>query len=503
MDLRNRRGAGEVALVLTLTTLLLAACGYYLLKIYFDNTGVVPGVFFLGHDLGYLRQDKALGRIEEVVRSTYNPPVYLRYGDRIWILRYGEHFKLTYDAGKILLDAIDVGRHRSVLERIGHVIHLDYPRVDLAWQPHVDHDFSMPNIAKALKKVSQAKIFAKPALEPGRVELTILSGDMAVQQVIDALEASIHDEPLTEYRVIHLEHLEKGGTVKTVPIDDPEQGFTKVLAEQSTKYDVNDRPRVANIDATLQKLQGVIVNPGDCFSFNDVVGPRTEATGFQPVPVVLKDSVTTDIEAGTGQVATTLYKPVLMTGAKVVERHISDYYTPAIDYCQPGLEAAVSTTSADFKFQNTLDFPIMFDGLADAGTLQVRLLGLQELPYTIDVRLGRQQKVSYETRIVKDATLLRGIEVIDQVGIDGYSVKVFRTFLAQDGTKLREELLNEKPDEYLARTSVVRIGTASSSAAIPSMLQPAGPRSLPLTPSSTDVDDDGGFLGLSPYDDEY
>ena len=496
MDLRSRRGAGEVALVLTLTTVILVACSYYLLKIYFENTGIVPGITFLGHDLGYLRQEKALTRIEQIVRSTYSKPIYLKYRDRLWILRYGEHFKLTFDAGKILLDALEVGRKRTVWERISNFVYLDYPDVKLGWNPSVDRAFSLPNIAKTLKKVSRAKIFAKPSTEPGTIELTILSGEMAVQRVIDALEKTLEAPPLSDYRVVELASLEKGGTVKVVPLDDPENGFTKPLAENVTRYDVNDRPRVANIEQTLARLQGQIINPGDIFSFNEIVGIRSEENGFQQVPVVLKDKVEPDIEAGVRQVATTLYKPALLIGAKVIERSISDYYTPAIDYCKQGLEATVVTSGADLKFQNTLDFPVLIEGTAEQGSLSIKMLGIRTLPYKVDIRLGRLQKISYDTKIKKDSSLLRGLEVIDQIGIDGYEIKVFRTYFTLEGVSYREELLYEKQDEYLARTAIVRIGTASSSN-LP--LNPTIPNDVSAPPTQPESGDNLDFLDPLGY----
>ena len=206
------------------------------------------------------------------------------------------------------------------------------------------------------------------------------------------------------------------------------------------------------------------MNPGQVFSFNHAVGERTKEQGFLEVPVVLKDKVEPDIEAGVRQVATTLYKPVLLLGVKILERHISDYYTPAVFYCKQGLEASVETTSEDFKFKNTLDAPIMLEFEAHEGLLRSRILGLRELPYRVELRLGRLNKISYDTKIKKDPKLLRGLEVIDQIGIDGYSIKVFRTFFTRKGIKYKEELLYEKPDEYLARTAIVRIGTAKSTA---------------------------------------
>ena len=485
MDVRNRRGAGEVLVVLGLTFTILTTCCYFFLHFYFENAGIVPGVHFLGHDLGYLKQEKALERIDEIVQSTYSDPVYLKYRDRLWILRYGEHFKLQYDAGRIFLDALEIGRKRSVSRRISDFVNLSYPHVDLAWHPTIDREFSLPNISKTLKKVSRAKIYARRVEEEGMMELTILSGEMAMQTVLDALETSYQKTPLCERRVIELDRLEKGGVVKQVGIFSPEEGFSKILAESQTRYDPQDPQLTTNISLTLEALDGTIVNPGQIFSFNDVVGERTAERGFQEVPVFLAGKIDKSIERGVRQVATGLYKPSLLVGARIIERFLSEHYTTSLDYCEPGLEATVTSTSQDFKFQNTLDSPILVQAEAAEGTLHIRFMGVAELPYRVEIRLGRLQKISYETKIQKDPALKRGLEVIDETGIDGYTVKVFRTYFTNDGVRYNEEQLGT--DTYLARPSIIRIGAGDGT----TTFVPPTPTAVPPTAISTEFNDPG------------
>lgn len=484
MDLTRpwrRRGAGEVVAVLVMAALILAAAAWYTLQLYFAAAGVAPGVYFLGHDLGGLQSERALERIEQVVASTYAPPVYLKHRDRIWILRYGEHYRFLYDTGHILLDALEIGRRRSVVERVGQVLRLDYPHVDLAWLPTIDRDFSSPNIARSLSKVSRARIFAAPSSDPGLVDVTILSGDMAVLQVVEALEGSFRAAPLLDHRVVELDRLEKAGDMRTVPWNDPEYGFANLLAEGSSRFDPNDPPRAANVALCVERLQNRIVNPGEIFSFNDVVGDRSAAAGFQEVAVLTGGTVETTFERGARQVATTLYKPVLEAGLRIVERSHSLFYTPLIDYCQPGLEATVTTGGQDLKFQNTLDAPLALSGEVRDGSLTVRIHGIRPMPYRVELRPGRQQKISYETKIQKDPSLRRGLEVIDETGLDGYAVKVFRTFLTMDGTKFREELVNDRRDEYLAKPSIVRVGIGDGSFVAPALPPPSVPRTVPAT----------------------
>jgi hypothetical protein len=254
-------------------------------------------------------------------------------------------------------------------------------------------------------------------------------------------------------------------------------------------------------------LNGYIVNPGDIFSFNLVVGDRTAAQGFQETPILLAGKVQATFEHGACQLASTLYHAALLTGARVVERHISENFTPAIDYAQPGLEALVASGRQDLKFQNTLDFPLMLGATAQNGVANVRLLGLQKLPWKVEVRPGRLQKISYETQIKKDPSLRRGLEVIEEAGVDGYEIKVFRAFSTLEGVKYREEILYNKADYYLAKPSVVRVGlgdprAATGDAAVPVPALPpaslgdgsAGPSPDVTGPPAAPTADEPDFL---------
>jgi hypothetical protein len=465
MDLRtikNRKGSGETLFVFVLTTIILIVCSFFILNVYFKHVGITAGISFLNHDLAGLRQDKALERVEQIVSSTYSLPIYLKYKEQMWILRYNEHFKLNLDCGKIVLDALEAGRQRGVFERIINFIKLDYPEIDIPWTPLLDRDYSLKNISRAYSQISQEKIFASHTENENEILITMLSKNTAVNQIIDELEKSIQKNPIVDYRVIELANINKDGETLTCKINDENHGFVHRIAESTTSYDVNERSKVHNIDLVLQKLRGLIINPSDIVSFNELTGPRTIETNYEKVSLLLEDKIQEDIEGGVNQVATTLYNAVLKTGLRMEERSISNYYTPAIDYCQPGFEAFVRSEQNDLKFENNLDFPLLIECSAQDGQLSIQVLGVKPLPYTINLRAGRLQKVAYDTKLVKDSSLLRGLEVIDQIGIDGVNVKIFRTFLGENNHQIKEELLYDEADTYLARSSIVRIGTGSS-----------------------------------------
>ena len=99
-------------------------------------------------------------------------------------------------------------------------------------------------------------------------------------------------------------------------------------------------------------VSGTVLQPGEEFSFNAVVGPRTEERGF----IVGHNSAgVPDLGGGICRASTVLYQAALKAGLAVTERHP---HTPPIDYVPEGMDAAVQWGVCDFRFANTLDLPI-------------------------------------------------------------------------------------------------------------------------------------------------
>lgn len=108
--------------------------------------------------------------------------------------------------------------------------------------------------------------------------------------------------------------------------------------------------RYSNIVLASTCLNNTVVWPGNEFSFNETVGPRTAERGFMPAPVILMGSRDMDYGGGVCQVSSTLYNSVLASGLKIIERH---QHSLPVHYIPPGRDAAVAYDNLDFRFRNT------------------------------------------------------------------------------------------------------------------------------------------------------
>ena len=134
--------------------------------------------------------------------------------------------------------------------------------------------------------------------------------------------------------------------INTIVVDKKETEIAKF----STKIYNKDKERQNNIGITCRTLSTKEVQPGEMFSFNDVVGKATVDKGYQEADIYVQGKKEQGLGGGNCQVSTTLYNAVLQApGLEVVERHQHSGHVP---YIEKGKDAAIAYGNYDFKFKN-------------------------------------------------------------------------------------------------------------------------------------------------------
>lgn len=182
---------------------------------------------------------------------------------------------------------------------------------------------------------------------------------------------------------------EKPGATVTVPMTctPPEilgDGvyFRDVLGSCQTKHNTNEN-RNTNLRVMSQALDGFVLQPGEEFSFNQVVGERTKERGYLPAPAYSGNRLTDAVGGGVCQGSSTLYNCVLLADLEVTDR--SCHGAP-INYLPLGLDAAVNWLTTDFCFRNNWNFPIKIQARVTDEYLEMEILGTDEKDYTIEMK---------------------------------------------------------------------------------------------------------------------
>lgn len=120
-------------------------------------------------------------------------------------------------------------------------------------------------------------------------------------------------------------------------------------------WTTDNEKRNKNINLACTGLNGYIVKPGQEFSFNQVLGERTEERGYDYAPAYLEGQVIEELGGGICQVSTTLYNAVFAAGLTTTYRK-SHTYVPS--YITPGLDATVSFYGPDYRFINNSNYTV-------------------------------------------------------------------------------------------------------------------------------------------------
>ncbi len=138
--------------------------------------------------------------------------------------------------------------------------------------------------------------------------------------------------------------------------------FRDKLGGQTTYYTWSTNERIGNIRLAAEKINGLIMLPGDVFSFNETVGQRTEEAGFRLAGAYNDGQVVEAIGGGICQVSSTLYCAQMYSQLKTTNR-VNHYFK--VDYLDYGMDATVSWKNPDYKFTNSRDYPVKIVAFLD------------------------------------------------------------------------------------------------------------------------------------------
>ena len=219
--------------------------------------------------------------------------------------------------------------------------------------------------------------------------------------------------------------------------------ISTVLAEYDTFFSRGgeQKRRGKNIDNASQKLDGLVISPGEMMSFNSVVGERSESNGFAKSWEIFKGEMVEGVGGGTCQAASTFHAAAFFAGFDVLER--LPHSRPSA-YIPMGLDSTVVYPSVDLKVRNPHPFPVVVHAKTEGNKLHIELLGKMR---PVNVAFGRElvATIPYTRKVVEEPTLSGKTVLVKQHGIKGYRIKRSRLLKYPDGTSKKEEATDFYP----------------------------------------------------------
>lgn len=232
------------------------------------------------------------------------------------------------------------------------------------------------------------------------------------------------------------------------------EAFPDLLSQFSTSFTSSGYNRSNNIILSSAKLNGLVLMPGEEFSYNQAVGQRTKAAGFRKAGAYSNGKVVQEVGGGICQVSSTLYNAVLYANLEIVER-TNHYFNPG--YVKAGLDATVSWGGPDFRFRNNRNYPIRIVTDTSGKKLKVYIYGLKtddDCTVVLDPRYI--SSVSYKTTYQNDASLATGETRVISSGSNGCKTATYKYVYDKNGTLISSECISR--DTYSPHNKVVAVG---------------------------------------------
>ena len=278
---------------------------------------------------------------------------------------------------------------------------------------------------------------ATGALNP--ITLASEGRQLNVPETIRRLEAAVFD-PLNRRVVMHFDTLHPR---YPAGISAAELGITELVAEATTYFWGSWQNRRSNIALGAGKLHGIIIAPGEEFSFNHHLGAITAEAGYLEGSVILGGATVTGIGGGICQVSTTMYRAAFSGGYAITERNSHGYRVGYYEYAGagPGLDAAIWQPQVDLRFQNNTPHHLLIESsfLGAQDAIQFRIYSTRHWHTEIESPVIREIVSAPPPAYVEASDLALGQMRQIDYSADGADVVVYRNVYDRAGNLAQRE----------------------------------------------------------------
>jgi len=547
---KRRRGAaaGGVLLVLVLVLAIVAFCGYTAYNVLM-NGDIFPGVRMGECDLSDMDRAQARSSLEQVYGGAQLDQVIdIQVGSQTFALT-AQECGLAYDIPSSIDLAFAYGRQGGVIDRARLYWSTRFDPVQLELVTVLDSNVLSSRVEEIAAAVEQPMApsthsYADGVLSLDKGQTGYSLNKEELLQILDTklrtadftpAEGTLkesHPQPLSAAAIaqsintevvqttLDVESDPTGNTIRagtagvhvtesaiqtalnsqnrhetvTCTITEPDYTvseykallFRDVLGQCTTDFNPGNKGRTTNVLLATDFCNGVLLMPGEVFSYNDTVGPRTYERGFKDATIYVGNSAEDGVGGGICQVTSTIYYAALRADLKIVERYA---HSREVTYVPKGEDATVAWGSKDFKFENNTGFPMKVVTSHKTNNLTVKLYGTALQNKTVKIETTVLSKTPFEVVYKVDETLTPGTEKVDSNGYTGYQTESYRVVYI-DGVEVSRTFENKST--YKKYDKVILHNPLPAS-----VTPPVAPVS-PVGPSTDEPVIDPGFIPEVP-----
>lgn len=336
-----------------------------------------------------------------------------------------------YDEELLTSQALSLGRSQGLISNISLIFQAYAAGIDLS----PAYRFSQAKLEERLNSIFE-KINEKPIeaifnFEGGRVKEFRESKD---GREVD--KSQLNQQVLSKARLV-LSYTNQKIIIIPIPITvlNPnlttdkvnKMGIKELIGSGTSLFQHSIENRIYNVNLAASRLNGILVAPGEIFSFAKYLGDVSAFTGYKQAYVIQNGKTILGDGGGVCQVSTTLFRAILDAGLPVTDRTAHAYRVSYYEQdSPPGIDATVYVPSVDLKFKNDTGNYILIQSVVDLAELRLTFM----LYGTKDGRVSEittpvitNQIPAPEPKYEDDPTLPKG--VIKQVDFAAAGANVY------------------------------------------------------------------------------
>jgi len=224
-----------------------------------------------------------------------------------------------------------------------------------------------------------------------------------------------------------------------------ELGIRELVAEATTFFTGSSAGRRTNIALAASKFNGVIVAPGEEFSFNAILGPISEDEGYENSLVIYGGRTIEGVGGGACQVSTTIFRAAFNGGFAITERNSHGYRVGYYELrgSPPGLDAAIWQPERDFKFQNNTPYHLLIETtiFSNDDAIQFRFYSTRHWRAEVQPAIVKNLVPPKPTRFEANSAVLPGQSLQVDFAAEGADVTIYRKVYDRQGNLVIEDYM--------------------------------------------------------------
>lgn len=397
------------------------------------DSKIYKNIYIENIDVSGLTKSDAIKKLN---RSLYKDEyINLDYSKKRYTLNLSDiNFKFKVEDA--VNEAISIGRDNDLFTNVKIKFNL---KLGESIKLNVDTDYDEGKLKEYIKSLAK-----EINISPVESSINVNNGNFTVSKEIYGVR--LNEENL--FNKINEEIINKDFKDNEIPTEslNPKYTYEKlsnintILGQYETKFNLKNQNRVNNIKLAINKINNVLIDSNEEFSFNNIIGKRSIEKGFKNAPIIVNGEMQLGMGGGICQVSSTVYNAALYSGLEIVQAR--NHSIPS-GYIEKGRDATVSYGNIDLVFKNNYKYPIFIKNEVKDDKIITTIYGNENDKKIVDIKTEIIQTIKPNMIEKESENLYEGKTKVESKGRDGYKVKTYRVYKHEDGSVVNEELINE------------------------------------------------------------